>query len=327
MAQTLYNTSNVTVNPIVSTDLLSLTNQIIIRSVSFIYIIFGLIGNILNIFLFASPALIRTSSSLYLLSSSIADLFVTIFVIPYYLATDGFNWDITYNSLIACRLVSYINYVGLALPPFFTVLACADRWAASCVEANRRRFASTHTAKRLIPFSIILCCLLYSYILVTFNEDPNPPPPYCSVSPSYAVFALVFQLIIYSLIPPFLMALFSIGIIVNVLRKNNRVMPAVRVLNTSSNTGVVHRNRRRMSQMQIMLVCQAIAKCILTLPFSVINLVSILVDNNEYFLSIYSFIRLVIFINYVSSFYLYISTSKLYRDELKKLAQRIYNRR
>jgi hypothetical protein len=318
---------NITVNPIVSTDSLSLTSQIIIRSVLFIYIILGLIGNILNIFLFTSPALSRTSSSLYLLSTSITDLFVTIFVIPFYLATDGFNQDITYNSLLACKLVSYINYVGLGLPPFFTVLACADRWAASCVQVNRRRFASARTAKRLIPLSIILCCLLYSYILVLYTHDPNPPPPYCSVNSSYAVFALSFNLIIYSLVPPFLMALFSIGIILNVIRKQNRIMPAVQVLNTSINTGPIQRNRRRLNQMQIMLVCQAIAECILTLPFSVINLISILVDNNEYFLSIYSFIRLFIFINYVSSFYLYILSSKLYRDELKKLVQRIYNRR
>jgi len=327
MTATLYNATNVTVNLIVSTDSLSLTSEMIIRSVLSIYIILGLIGNIFNIFLFTSTVLVRTSSTLYLLSTSIGDVFVTIFVIPYYLAADGFNQDITYNSLFACKLISYINYVGLGLPPFFTVLACADRWAASCVQVNRRRFASARTAKRLIPLSIILCCLLYSYVLVIFIHDPNPPPPYCSVHSTYAVFAVSFYLITYSLVPPFLMALFSIGIIFNVIRKQNRIMPAVRVLNTSTNTGEARRNHRRLGQMQIMLVCQAIAECIFTLPFSVINLISIVVDNNEYFLSIYSYIRLFIFINYVSSFYLFMFSSKLYRAEFKKLVQRIYNRR
>jgi len=327
MNEILYNAINVTMNPFVSTNSLSLMSEIINRSVLFIYIIFGLIGNIFNVFLFTCPALFRTSSSLYLLSASIANLFVIIFVIPIRLAADGFDRDITSYSLLSCRFLSYIYYICLALPSFFTVLACADRWAASCVQVNRRRFASAHTAKRFIPLTIILCCLLYSYIFVIFNHDPNPPPPYCSVDHRYAVFGLSFYLIIYSLIPPFLMALFSICIIFNVIQKQHRIMPAIHTVHTLVNGGVIHQHHSGLSQMQVMLVCQAITECLLTLPFSVINLISIVVDNNAYFLAIYSYFRLFIFINYVSSFYVYTLSSKLYRDEFKKLVQRIFNHR
>jgi len=210
-------TINVTINPTIPTYSLMLTDQIISGFILFTYIIFGLIGNIFNILLFTRPVLFRVSSTLYLLSSSIANLFVIILVIPFRISVDAFNQDIKNYSLLSCKLVSYIYYVCLALPAFFTVLACADRWAASCVQAKRRRFAKTHIAKRLIPLSIILCCLLYSHIFVTFTHDPNPPPPYCSPQNNYAIFALSFYLITYSLIPPFLMALFSISIIFNVI--------------------------------------------------------------------------------------------------------------
>jgi len=326
MNTTLYNTSNGGNTTVVSTDSLLFTSQVINCFVLLIYFIFGLSGNIFNICLFTRPVLLQTSSSVYLLCTAIANLFVIIFVIPFRLFADGFNLDLTYYSLLSCRLVSYIYFVCLALPPFFTVLACADRWAASSIEVNRRRFASTHMAKRLIPLTIIVGCLLYSYVLVTFSLDPNPPPPFCSVGVTYATFGLIFNLIIYCIIPPSLMAIFSVSIILNVLRKRDRVMPAMHVVNAPANGRVIRRDRRRLSQMQVMLVCESIIECSFTLPFGLINLVSRMVDNDEYFLTIYGYVRLLIFFNYVSSFYIYTLSSKLYRNEFKKLWKKIIHR-
>ena len=192
MNVTLYNTINDSGSTVISTYSISLITFIIQRSILSIYFIFGLIGNICNIYLFTRPALLRTSSSLYLLATSISNLFIMIFVIPFRLFADGFNLDPTSYSLLSCRIISYIYYICLALPPFYTVLACVDRWAASCVQVNRRRFANVHIAKRIIPIPIIFSCLLYSYILVTFSVDPTPPPPFCSVDDSYAIFVLSF---------------------------------------------------------------------------------------------------------------------------------------
>jgi len=90
---------------------------------------------------------------------------------------------------------------------------------------------------------------------------------------------------------------------------------------------MTRQDRRQVSQMQMMLICQAISECIFTLPFSIINFISVVVANDEHFLTIYSYCRLLIFINYVSSFYVYTLSSKLYREELKKLIQRIFNHR
>ena len=69
-------------------------------------------------------------------------------------------------------------------------------------------------------------------------------------------------------------------------------------------------------------VCQAITEYLFILRFAVINLILLVVTNDDDFLAIYSFVRLVIFINYVSSFYVYTLSSKLYLDEFKKLIQR-----
>ena len=122
------------------------------------------------------------------------------------------------------------------------------------------------------------------------------------------------------------MTIFSVCIIFNVLRKGDRVMPAAQVVNASATGRVIRRDRRRLSQMQVMLVCQSIVECLFTLPFSVINLVSIVVVNDEHFLAVYSYVRLLIFFNYVSSFYVYTLSSKLYRDECKKVLKKIVHR-
>lgn len=327
MNTTLYTIVNDTIKPDIVNSLFSHTAQIITCLILFIYIILGLIGNIFNICLFITPALFRTSCSLYLLSTSIGNLIVTIFVLPIRILADGFDQDLTNYSLFACKLVSYIYYICLALPPYFTVLACIDRWAASSIQVNRRGYANIRIVKRCIPACIILPFIFYSFIFFTFSRDPKPPPPYCSIDDSYAVFGLAYYLLIYSIIPPFLMGLFSFGIISNVLRRRAIITPANQLGNMSISGTINRPHRRRLTQMQIMLVCQAIIECILTLPFSIINLVSIVVVNDEYFLTIYSFIRLFIFFNYISSFYVYTLSSKLYRNELKKLIIRIFNRR
>ena len=319
---------NTTSVSVLKTDSLVIVSQFIQGFVLSIYMIFGFIGNTVNIFIFVFTALSRTSSSLYLLSASIVNLLVTVFVLPIRLAADVFNRDITDLSLFSCRLISYLHYNCLALPPLFTLFACADRWAASCVQVNRRQFARTYIAKRAIVLIILLCCLLYSYILVTFTAEPIPPPPYCSIDDTYAIFGLTFQLLVYSLIPPFFTTLFSLGIIYNVVEKRKQIVPTVHGMNipATDRSAVRRRNTRGLNQLQVMLVCQSIAGCVFTLPFSVINFVSLFVQNNQYFLSIFSYMRLFVFINYIVPFYIYVFSSKLYRDESKKMIRRIYHR-
>ncbi|CAF1166055.1 unnamed protein product [Adineta steineri] len=323
----LLNTTNDTSDVDDSFTYLSTTSQIIHCILLFIYFLFGIVGNTLNIFLFIRSALSRTSSSVYLLCGSIGDLSVTIFIIPFRIFADGFNLDLTSYSLLSCRLVSYLYYVALTVPRFCIILANADRWAASCVQANRRKFASIYVARRLVPVIIVVCCLLYSHIFVTFTTDYTPPPPFCSVNDYYSVPILLLQLITYSIVPPFFMAFFSIGIILNSMQRRHRTAPTtIQLVTILPMNTMIRRKRRPLNQMQVMLICQAMIDCVLTLPFSLINLVSLLVDNDNSFLTLYSFVRLIIFINYVSSFYIYTSSSKLYRDEFKKLIKRLFNR-
>ncbi|UJR36784.1 hypothetical protein I4U23_029497 [Adineta vaga] len=289
---TISNTSTGSdISAIITISSLSYIGEAINRFVLIIYLILGIIGNISNILLFTSPNLVRTSTSFYLFFAALSNLFVITFVISLRLLADGFSNDLTSYSL------------AVSLPPLFTVLACADRWTASCVQIHRRRFATIYIAKRIIPCTIIFCCLLYLHIPITYNIDLRPPPPYCSVSVVYAI----------------------IGIIINVRQERNRVQPDVQLTNRPANRIIIRRYpRRHLSQMQVMLICQSVIECIVALSFGIINIVSIIVNNDERFLFAYSFIRLFIFFNYVSSFYIYTMSSKMYRQELKKLVKKFF---
>ena len=298
------------------------------RIILVLYFVFGLTGNTFNVLLFTRPALKRTSTSIYLLAASIANIVVVLLVLPFRLLADGFELDATADSIIACRVISYIYHVSLAIPPFFNIMACADRWAATSWQVNRRRLASIDRAKRWIPIPIVVSLALYSYVLFTYTAQPTPPPPYCSVADAYAVPILLFYLIIYSVLPPSMMILFSLGILYNVYRQRDRIAPTIRVVNTSTVTGNLPRARhRRFSQMQLMLVCQSTIDCIFTLPFCLVNLISLIVINDEYFLLVYSLLRLLIFFNYISSFYVYTLSSQLYRSQLKEFFKLIFRRR
>ena len=292
-----------------------ITNRIVLLQ----YFLFGLIGNLLNVLLFTRPALKRTSTSIYLLAASIANLVVVLFVLPFRLLADGFQLDPTASSIVACRIISYIYHVFLAIPPFFNIMACADRWAATSLQVNRRRLATFNHAKHWIPIPIVMALVLYVYVLFTFTAEPTPPPPFCSVEDDYAVPVLSFYLIIYSVIPPSLMIFFSVNILYNVYRQRDRIAPTIRAVNTSLRSGSGQQARRpRFSQMQLMLICQSTIDCTFTLPFCLINLVSLIMINNEHFLLVYSLLRLLTFFNYISSFYVYTLSSRLYRRELRE---------
>lgn len=287
--------------------------HVVHRVVLITYLILGFSGNIFNIFLFTRPKLIRISSSIYLLSASIGNLLVVILVIPIRLSADGFQYDPTDFSTFTCRFLSYIHHVVLALPAWFHVLACADRWAVSSRSAKLRNFANVSLAKRLVVSTIVLCSIVYLYVISTFVREAKPPPPLCSVEKKLAVFILTIYLIIFTILPPAMMILFSLLIIRNVVRKENR--------NSSVRRVVPNRDRSffGLSPMQLMLICQALVECICTLPFIIINFVSIIVVNNQHFINVYSLVRLLMFFNYVSSFYVYTLTSKFYRTQLKQL--------
>lgn len=287
--------------------------HVVHRAVLITYLILGFSGNIFNIFLFTRPKLIRISSSIYLLSASIGNLLVVILVIPIRLSADGFQYDPTDFSTFTCRFLSYIHHVVLALPAWFHVLACADRWAVSSRSAKLRNFANVSLAKRLVVSTIVLCSIVYLYVISTFVREAKPPPPLCSVEKKLAVFILTIYLIIFTILPPAMMILFSLLIIRNVVRKENR--------NSSVRRVVPNRDRSffGLSPMQLMLICQALVECICTLPFIIINFVSIIVVNNQHFINVYSLVRLLMFFNYVSSFYVYTLTSKFYRTQLKQL--------
>ena len=301
------------------------TNLWINRSVLVVYFVFGFVGNLLNIILFTRPILLRSSTSIYLLSASIGNMFVIVLVLPLRFLADGFHLDPTDFSTVSCRLISYIYHICLALPPLFNVLACADRWAASSLQATRRQFANVQRAKRLVPWTIFFSSLIYSYILFTFIREATPPPPFCSVDKKHALFVLSFYLIIYTILPPASMIFFSISIILNVYRKDNRRNTTQRVA-FNQNGLIQDRRHRGLSPMQLMLVCQAVIECFFTLPFIVINFVSMMVDNDQEFLNLYAFIRLLIFFNYVSSFYVYTLSSNLYRTQLRQLFLSFYQR-
>jgi hypothetical protein len=93
------------------------------RYISLIYLPFGLIGNILNIITFTRPSLRTNSCTVFLLYSSIANIFHLTFGLITRIIISQFHFDIEGFSLSFCKLKYYIMYVSASLSLYFVLLA------------------------------------------------------------------------------------------------------------------------------------------------------------------------------------------------------------
>ncbi|CAF1959083.1 unnamed protein product [Rotaria magnacalcarata] len=125
-------------------DLKLIANQLM-RIVGFLMIIFGTIGNVLNIFVFTKWSNPRrgvnennnnnsrtNNSALYLLISSWGNLIVILFPLLTRIAFDGFGFLVTQNTVfVLCKLRYYALFTCDLLSLGCICMALVDRYLIS----------------------------------------------------------------------------------------------------------------------------------------------------------------------------------------------------
>jgi hypothetical protein len=103
---------NVTISSSSQNEINTINSFIILcaRSVYPIILLFGIISNILNIYVFTRPALVRNSCCMYFLSSSVAALIYTVINLPLRILQMGYNIDPTAYILVICKLKYFSVY-------------------------------------------------------------------------------------------------------------------------------------------------------------------------------------------------------------------------
>ena len=126
-----------------------LANQLT-RIIVPIIIVVGVVSNSLNIVVLTRPKLYQQACSRYFLAHAGSSLFYLSVVLLYRLLADEYHLDPANLSPIWCKLIVYVNHLGIFLTPNFIVLASIDRWCASSssVETNRWRWRSSRRCPR-----------------------------------------------------------------------------------------------------------------------------------------------------------------------------------
>lgn len=281
-----------------------------------IIIVFGIMGNSLNIFIFTRRNLIGHACTLYFLALAVNNLFYTSVLLIFNLLADGYRIAPALQSNAFCKLFSYALNLMPTLSAYFIVLASIDRFCASSSKASYRRFSSVKMARRLILTMVNLFAAFFIGILFAFELRLDDGLG-CTTRNNilFNQIFLFLEMIIYVMLAPLLMSLFGMLTICNTRRA--RIQPM----------GDTGRHRRTESQLARMLIVQVGTHLILTLPFTTIFLMLVLPipwRGALVFRFIYITCKIPLYLSFVSPFFMYTLSAQVYREELNRLGRKLF---
>lgn len=139
-----------------------------------LFVIFGSIGFIGNLFTYLQPELRSKTCCIYLLLGSIADILnILINVLPNYLT---YNFSISimwYASTDLCRLNAFLLRFFRQLPSHFLFLSIFDRFAATCSFSSPiRKILQLKFVPIMSVLTVIACFILTMSGIFFFQSSP-----------------------------------------------------------------------------------------------------------------------------------------------------------
>ena len=298
-----------------------------------LWLIFGIIGCLLNLIVFSRPSLRKTSCSICKLSffcnneyifSCFRDFFgasvdhlltLLVGVVPIVYSLNHPNPQI--QSLIFCKIRGYLFQITLMLSRWYVAFACIDRYALTSNKVRLRNFANNKFAYRIVVIVILVWCIICSHRLIFYEIKGN----ICGIvnNTIAALYQSAYVIIGGGILPVLIMIICACLIRKNLFERKERRMEF-------ASTQLSRRQQTIDSQLLKILFIQIIFYIIFILPQMgnlVFNTVSLTMPNrSSEHLAIEQFVlfiaECVLYMFPVTSFYLYTLTSKTFRKELLK---------
>jgi hypothetical protein len=265
----------------------------------------------------------RNSCSLYILTMSVCGLLgLHISVIPVIYALDNPNpssYDIYF-----CAIQFYLRHAFNQLMRTFFVIACADRYASCSQKTSIRALSRYEVARRVIP-AVILFWLVVAILPTMIRTLENGK---CDArSGVYDVIYTVYILMALGIFPLVSLSIFGVLMTKNLKEMRLRVQPTGTSVETG---GAVLRKRDR--DMMRMLLIELVVYIITTIPNTVMHIYKSVANEpgktkERQQIETFTIYIARIFLLYMSntfSFWIYASTSRTYRSELKNMIIRSY---
>jgi hypothetical protein len=277
-------------------------------------LIFGLVGNCLNVYVFTRPTYRNATAVRYLLAGSVASCIQLINTLLLRILTDGFQVSIGQSNDRYCQSHTLIAFVASLCAITYPCWASFDQFISTSrnpiirLQWNSKRFVNPAIFSTMIFWIIVYIpsCIFIRSLgsnCIYINQILN-------FIYSYGIIPIG-----YCILPIILLTYFNIGIV-----KNLRDAPVIIVSNI---------NKRMARQVHRMLVPQLIILILSGLPFVSQTLyatatASIVKGTDR--LAIENLIgqitRLLFYLNYISSFYIYVITSNEFRRIIQNIPSR-----
>ena len=215
-------------------------------------VLFGVIGNTINILLFTQLKLFRKNqSAFYLTVAAIIDscqLFLTAFV---HATAAAFDFDPTRTSLVWCKYRIYLVQLGSVSSATIVCFTAIDQYLSTSHYAQLRQLSNFKSARHLV-FGLLVVAALFCIPTPIFQEIRRSNCAIYNSSYNY-YYSFVYFCIIIGLLPVTIASSFSLLSYQNVRRIVRRQIPIVR--------------RRLDRQLTAMILSRVVLFVVTTLPF------------------------------------------------------------
>ncbi|CAF3514031.1 unnamed protein product [Rotaria sordida] len=311
------------------TEDLVLTQAILTRYILAICMVLGIIGSLFDLIIFCQKKFRSNSCSVYFIATSIFNLLVILCGIIPALLTSYQNYDIALYSSTFCKARAYIIHVLLMMSRSSVALACIDRFALCSRNAHIRRLNQYNIAILLVIIVCILWLILPIHVLIYI--DIQMPGRRCGGSGTYLIVYSIYAAIV-TLIPLFIMIIFSFLAIQNLRLSYIRIHPNIVYTNENINRPI--RMQKRDIQLMTIVISEVVIYFISTVWFPIYTIYLTITSNiskTTNRLAIEGFIRylalqFLIFINSCSIFYIHLLASKPFRQECVNSQYDIYKK-
>jgi hypothetical protein len=292
--------------------------------VSTTYATFGTIGVLFNIAIFSQLPHRQSPTSLYILAMSLCSLIsLSAYLIPTFYALDHPDPSTT-PPFSLCQLIYYLRHSFNQMMRSFMVLACADRYAICSNQVRIRSFSQYRIAIRVIP-AVMLFWLLLSIFPLTLRSLVNGV---CSVpSGLNTIMFSTYGAIVAGILPLSCMIIFGILLSISLKKMRGRIHP-MPMTNASVNQLLRKRDRDMLRMLLIEVICYATTTGPLAVLFIYLAATQTIMKSSER-LQIESFLQyfttqFLLYLTNSLSFWIYITVSRSFRSEFKKLILKCY---
>lgn len=276
-----------------------------------IHLVLSITSNLIHIRVLCSRGIVSSACTQYFISSTVYSTMYMCVVCPtQFVRASTIGWP---STNIVCRIHSYFIFLLPVQAKLMLFLAILDRYLLTCKSVRLQRFSSIESARRNIIITTTIVSLYLAPMLIIYEMDPVVNRCFQNTG-TLSDFYIFSQVILLYCAAPLIMLTLSLLTIANIRRKRRTIGPG----------SLITRNRPTERQLTRVSILQLFVHFILIIPYGVLYGMHGLFEQTRTPTTLAIRYIAVIWhqIDYYCSFYLYVFSSQIYRQEFIKLMNR-----